>query len=114
MALTDIETRKVKKIVGALCSEKTPDHLKDKLRFEFEIEKQNVIIYEVRPMWKNPSEFTKMPIAKLTYVRTENIWKLYWKRASGKWVLYEPKGSSKDLRYLVGEIEEDAHGCFFG
>lgn len=96
MALTEIEIQKVKKVVGTLCSEKTPEHLKDQLRFEYEIEKQSAIIYEVRPAWNNPSEFTRMPLAKLTYVRTENIWKLYWKRASGKWVLYEPKESFKD------------------
>ena len=114
MALTDIEIQKVKKIVGRLCSERTPDHLKDKLRFEYQIEKQSVIIYEVRPFWNNPSEFTRMPISKLTYVRTENIWKLYWKRASGKWVLYEPKESSKDLKTLVEEIDKDSYGCFFG
>lgn len=114
MAFTDIELQKVKKIVGALCSEKTPDHLKDQLRFEYEIENQNVIIYEVRPAWKNPSEFTRMPLAKLIYVRTENIWKLYWQRASGKWVLYQPKKSSKDLGILVGVIDKDSHGCFFG
>jgi hypothetical protein len=114
MAFSDSVLQKVKRIVGGLCSEKTPDHLKEQLRFEYEIEKQNVIIFEVRPAWKNPSEFTRMPLAKLTYVKSENIWKLYWKRASGKWVLYEPKGSAKDLGVLVGEIDKDTHGCFFG
>jgi len=114
MALTDIELHKVKKIVGGLCSEKTPEHLKDQLRFEYEIEKHSVIIYEVRPAWKNPSEFTRMPLAKLTYVKTENVWKLYWKRASGKWVIYEPKGSDRDLGNLVKEIDKDSHGCFLG
>lgn len=114
MALTDIEIQKVKKIVGTLCSERTPEHLKDQLRFEYKIEKQNVIIYEVRPAWNNPSEFTRMPLAKLTHVRSENIWKLYWKRANDKWVIYEPKRSDKDLGNLVLEIEKDSHGCFFG
>ena len=55
-----------------------------------------------------------MPLAKLTYVKTENIWKLYWKRANDKWVIYEPKGSAKDLGTLVKEIDKDSHGCFFG
>lgn len=114
MALTDIERLKVEKTVGSLCSEKTPQHLKNQLRFEYKIEKQSVIMYEVRPAWKNPSEFTRMPLAKLTYVRSENLWKLYWQRASGKWVSYEPKESSADLEDLVGEIGKDAHGCFFG
>ena len=114
MAFTDIDLQKVKNKVGVFCSERTPEHLKGQLRFEYEIEKNNVIIYEVRPVWKNPSEFTKMPMAKLAYVKSQNIWKLYWKRANEKWVIYEPKGSAKDLGILVKEIDKDSFGCFFG
>jgi hypothetical protein len=68
MALTDIQLQKVKNKVGGLCLEKTPAHLKDQSRFEYEVERHNVIIYEVRPAWKNPWEFTRMPLAKLTYM----------------------------------------------
>jgi hypothetical protein len=88
--------------------------LKDQLRFEYEIEKQNVIIYEIRPVWNNPDKFTKSPVAKLTYVNNQKVWKLYWERANMKWVRYETKGSAKDLRALVQEIDNDDYGCFFG
>ena len=114
MTLPDIELLKAKNLVGSLCEERTPSHLKDLLRFEFEIEKHNVIIYEVRPVWNTPSEFTRMPLAKLTYVKSENIWKLYCKRANEKWVIYEPKSSAKGLGTLVKEIDKDPYGCFFG
>ncbi len=114
MAFNDIEQHKIKKAVGGLCEKRTPAHLKDQLRFEHEIEGQNVIVYEVRPAFRREGEFTKMPLAKLTYVSSRKIWKLYWKRASGKWEKYEPKDSDKDLNTLVQEIEQDTHGCFFG
>ncbi len=48
MAFNDIDSYKIKKDVGGLCEQRTPAHLKDQLRFEYEIEGQNVIIYEVR------------------------------------------------------------------
>jgi hypothetical protein len=114
MAFSEIDRQRIKNEVGGLCSQRTPTHLKDKLRFEYEIEKQNVLIYEVRPVWNNPKEHTKLPFAKLTYVNSRKIWKLYWKRASGKWVGYEPKDSDKDLGVLVQEINKDPYGCFFG
>ncbi len=114
MFFTDINLQKIKNEVGGFCSRKTPAHLKNKLRFDYEIEKQNVIIYEIRPVWNNPADFTKMPIAKLTYVNSRKIWKLYWKRANGKWDKYDPKESAKKLRTLVQAIEEDSYGCFFG
>jgi hypothetical protein len=114
MSFSDIDIQRIKNEVGGLCKRKTPVHLKDKLRFDYAIEKQNVIIYEIRPVWNNPAEFTSLPIAKLTYVAIRKIWKLYWKRASGKWVRYETETSAKDLRALVQAIEEDIYGCFFG
>ena len=114
MAFTDIDRQRIKNEVGGLCSKRTPAHLKDKLRFEYEIEKQNVIIYEIRPVWDNPDKITKYPLAKLTYVNSQKIWKLYWKRASGRWEKFEPKESDRDLRVLVQEIDKDTYGCFFG
>ena len=95
MAFNDIDHHKIKKAVGGLCEQRTPAHLKDKLRFEYEIEGQNVIIYEVRPAIRREGEFTKMPLAKLTYVNSQKIRKLYWKRESGKWENDEPKDSAK-------------------
>ena len=114
MAFSDIELQRIKKRVGGLCAQRTPAHLKDKLRFEYDIKKQNVFIYEIRPVWNNPTEHTKYTFAKITYVKSQNIWKLYWKRASGKWKLYEPKDTDKDLGVLVREIDKDPFGCFFG
>ena len=114
MAFADIDRQKIKNEVGELCLLKSPAHLKDKLRFEYQIEKQNVIIYEIRPVWNDPTEFTRAPMAKLTYVKSQGVWKLYWQRANMKWVKYEPKESSKELSTLVQEIHHDALGCFFG
>ena len=114
MAFTDIDHQRIKNEVGGLCSRRSPAHLKDKVRLEYEIEKQNVVIYEIRPVWNNPSEITKSPMAKLTYVNSKKIWKLYWKRANMKWKNYESKESSKEIRTLVQEIDNDAYGCFFG
>jgi hypothetical protein len=114
MAFTEIDIHRIKKEVGGLCTEKTPAHIKDKLRYEYDIEKQNVIIYEVRPAWDNKDEIIRMPFAKLSYVVSRRTWKLYWKRASGKWERYEPKETTKELHELVQAIKDDAYGCFFG
>jgi hypothetical protein len=114
LPFNDIILQKIKKEVGGLCSRRTPAHLKDQLRFEYEIEKQNVIIYEIRPMWNNPNEITKLTVAKLTYVISKNIWKLYWQRANGKWLKYGTSKPTVDLGDLVQEIDDDIYGCFFG
>ncbi len=114
MAFTDLDLQKIKKTVGVFCEQRTPAHLKDKLRYEYEIEKQNVMVYEVRPAFRQEGKFIRMPMAKLTYVSSRKIWKLFWKRASGKWEKYEPEEEAMELNTLIQEIDQDPYGCFFG
>jgi hypothetical protein len=48
MAFTEIDHQKIINEVAGRCLKRTPVHMKDQLRFEYEIEK-NVIIYVIRP-----------------------------------------------------------------
>ena len=114
MAFSEIEIYKINNFVGVLCNKRAPESIRDKLRYEYTIENHDVIIYEVRPRWNKPDENTRMPCAKLTFVRTQNAWKLFWRRANGKWNGYELLKPSGDLIDLLTEIDEDPHGCFFG
>ncbi|MBT9439028.1 MAG: DUF3024 domain-containing protein [Desulfobacterales bacterium] len=114
MAFTEIEIHKINKFVGALCKKRSPGHIRDKLRYEYKIESQDVILFEIRPRWDEPNEQIRLPFAKLKFVRTQNIWKLFWQRADMKWHKYGPFESSRDLVELVAEIDADPHGCFFG
>jgi hypothetical protein len=114
MTLTEIETQKIKKYVGELCRKRSPEHIKDKLRIEFKIEGQSVILYEIRPVWNDPTRHTEAPFAKIKFVRAKNEWQLFWQRSDMKWHRYQPMESAKDLHILVDEIDRDPHYCFFG
>jgi hypothetical protein len=114
MAFDDLELKKIDKTVGEHFRNRVPPEIQDKLRFEYRIEGQNVILSEVRPRWDKPEEWSALDFAKIRYVRKTGIWKLYWMRQTGKWELYEPKEEAKQLKTLVDAIEEDRYGCFFG
>jgi len=114
MVFTEIEIYKINNFVGALCNKKAPEAIRDQLRYEYKIENQDVILYEIRPRWDKPDEQTELPCAKLTFVRSRNVWKLFWQRADMKWHAYGPLKLSRDLAELVAEIDTDPHGCFFG
>ena len=114
VAFTEIEIHKIRKLVGTLCQKRSPEHIRDKLRCEYRIQNQEVIIFEVRPRWNNPSEETWAPFAKLKFIRSKNHWRLFWQRADMKWHKYGPLDSSRSLAELVAEIDADTHGCFFG
>ena len=49
--------------------------------------------------------------AKMTFIKSRNIWKLYWPRASGRWDLY---GEYAGLDEVVRMIDEDPDHCFWG
>lgn len=114
MAFSELELKRIDKEVGGLCRKRSPAHIKDKFSLEYRIKGHEVLIYERRPQWDNHLKWIESPDAKIKYVRTSNVWQLFWQRANGKWISYEPFPFSKDLRSLVEEIDADPHGCFWG
>ena len=116
MAFSEIELKKIDKLVGRLCDKKSPPHIRDQLRFEYDISGHNVHIWEIRPVYFDPTQETKHGVAKFQFIRTKNRWKLYWMRADLKWHAYEPDPgqSLTDLGEQVAEVETDPYGAFFG
>lgn len=49
--------------------------------------------------------------AKLQYIKSRNIWKLYWMRSDFKWHGY---GEYSSFEIAIKEVDEDPNGCFFG
>jgi len=73
--------------------------IRKKLDIGYIIEKQNLFVCEIRPDWKellngdfdfDYNNYRKILFAKTIYVKSKNIWKIYWQRGNGKWVLYTP------------------------
>ena len=84
----------------------------DKIRNVIEKTKGGYIIIETRPPWDGSDmPWTRHAVAKIIYVKTTGVWKLYWMRASGKWNLYE---EHKSLNEVIKTIRADLHGCFWG
>lgn len=53
-------------------------------------------------------------IAKSTFVKKENIWKIFWFMSDMKWHSYKPNPKVNHLKEFVKIIEEDKQGCFWG
>ena len=114
MVFSEFEKKRIEKIVRTFCDNRVPQRIRDKLKNGYRVEGQNVFLFESRPRWDDPKEWLDLDFAKITYVKSRGIWKLYWKRASGKWNLYEPHSESRGLDDLIATIDEDRYGCFFG
>ena len=115
MALSELETARAMKTLGEFIERRRPPpHIRDQLDFAYRITGQSVELLEVRPVWDRPSEKMERPLAKATFVRTRNLWRVYWRRADLKWHAYEPAPEVVGLPEFLSVVEEDAYGCFWG
>ena len=75
-----------------------------------------LILFEIRPLpfEEGYVKIIKPEFAKLRYIKSRKLWKLYWKRASGKWHLYDPYPESTSLSVLLEVTDEDVYGAFKG
>jgi hypothetical protein len=115
MAFSFEEIGKIDHIVGDWCIHRVPPEVKRQLDYDYEIQGQAVILFEVRPLWQGASgESTRSPFVKFKYVKSSHHWQMYWMRASGKWQAYEPAPKALSIEAALRIIEADSYGCFFG
>ena len=108
----DINESSIKKYVESL----RPENLEIRAQVDigYSYDGKVVILFEIRPQWKDPKKMQQIEFAKIRYYKSRPEWNLYWKRASGKWELYEPFPKSSHLGKIIETIKEDKHGCFYG
>ena len=88
--------------------------IRHELDLGFEVDGQSVVIFEIRPAFHGPKLILKPPVAKATFVRNSDEWKVYWMRANGKWVGYEPCPFVDRLEDFLELVDEDGYCCFWG
>jgi len=102
-------------IVGQWCLEKVLPELKKQIDHDYEVDGQSVTMFEVRPAWRgHPGEVTRRGFAKFRYVKSSELWHIYWMRQTGKWDSYEPASAACSLEEALTIIDTDTYGCFFG
>ena len=116
MALNEIETQRVRKIVGDFVEQnRPPSHIRQQLDLGFRINGQSIELFEIRPVWGgSPGEMLESAFAKATFVRTSGMWKLYWRRTDLKWHSYPPAPEVASLEVFLALVGEDKHHCFKG
>jgi hypothetical protein len=98
MAFSEFELKKHEKLLKAYIEKhRPPAHIRNELDLDYRQTGQSVEIFEIRSRWDNPKEKIENPVAKATYVKTQDIWKIYWQRADLKWHSYEPHPIAKSL-----------------
>jgi hypothetical protein len=101
--------------IGQWCLDKVPPEHKKQIDYDYEVDGQSVTIFEVRPLWRGQAgQTTRRPVVKFRYVKSSELWRIYWMRQNGKWESYEPASAACRLEEALDIIELDNYGCFFG
>lgn len=116
MAFSEFERTRVTKLVRAFIERRRPPpHIRPQLDLDFRIVRQSVEIFEVRPRWRGaPGETMEHPVAKATYQRVRDEWRVYWQRADLKWHGYQPVPVVSSIEEFLRLVDEDAYAAFFG
>lgn len=115
MAISEFEIKRCEKELEKFMEAKRPPvHIRDKVDLRYRITGQSVEIFETRPRFGKPDEKMEEAVAKTTFVKTQNVWKVYWMRQDLKWHSYPPAPEVRYFEEFLDLVREDAHGCFFG
>ena len=91
-----------------------PEHIREQLDIGYTFENNTLEIFEIRPQWNDPSKIQHSPFVKARYIKSKNIWKIYWLRGNLKWYPYDPHPETDSPTSLFEIINKDEHHCFKG
>jgi len=115
MAFTSAQTADIEAAMADfLARRRPPAEIRDKLDLAWRIDGQSVVIFSIRPLWRGDSQKIEDPVAKATYVRSVNRWRVYWQRADLKWHGYEPHPQAVFFEEFLAVVDEDENCCFWG
>lgn len=116
MAIDGLETTEMILELENFCEKIRPadESIRKELDFGYTIENQSVFLFEIRPDWKNKEIIRHSPVAKATFIKTRNVWKVYWMRANLKWYPYNPVPTVSKLKKFLDLVAADEYHCFFG
>ena len=115
MAFTEWQLEEIKiaadKYLGKR-NEMIGEHI-DQVKCEYRVEGQSVIIYEKRKQFMGDG-YINIDVAKATYRKASDDWKLFWMRRDMKWHCYELAMFHKDIESVFRFVDEDQSGAFWG
>ena len=115
MALSEFDNALVEvKVAEFVEKRRPPEELRGKIDLGFSIEDQSVVVFEIRPAFRQPDERIESPVAKTTFVKKTGKWKVLWRRADLKWHRYEPAAQVDTLEEFLAVLGKDEYGCFWG
>lgn len=114
MELSEFETKRVQRLFENYCDERIPLILRGKVKLEYRIRGNEVILYESRVHYKQVDIWYSTTVARFLKDGEQNVWHLYSADRNDDWILYHPHPHDRNLEHLIGVVREDVTGIFWG
>jgi hypothetical protein len=113
MALSELELAGVHRTMAIYIARRRPrPEIRDRLDIGYSVENQSIILHEDRRSYDGSRLIA--PVAKVTWIKAQSTWKVFWMRADLRWHRYEPLVTTRTLDNVLDEIDADPYGCFWG
>ncbi len=114
MGLSEITKKQVETTLGSFCEKRIPAHVRTQVRLGFSFSGESVSLFEERPYFQDPNQWTSTPIAQFRFSPEDKTWALYYSDRNSKWHLYDEAKPSRQFNHLLKAVETDATGIFWG
>ena len=115
MAFSEFEAKKIERAASEFLEDRRPPvEIRPKLDLDVRVSGQSVQIVEIRPHFRELSTIIESPVAKATYIKKSQRWKIYWMRSDLKWLSYTPEPESRSIEEFFAIVNADENSCFFG
>ncbi len=98
------------------CADRVPAHARDQVLVECEVAARHLTIMECRPPWMagHGDEWTRHPVARLSYVQARCEWTLLWRDRNLHWHVYGELAPGPSVDPLLEEIGSGRNPVFWG
>lgn len=115
MAFSEFETHRYASIVEAYVeANRPPPNIRQEVDLAYRVENQSIVIYHIRPTYRDPEKKMELPFFKTTYVKTSNDWQILWMKSDLKWHRYDPDPVVDSLEEALEVLDADEFACFRG
>ena len=111
--LSDEECQRIEVALGRYCEARVPPHARDEIQLTHRIRGTTVTLFERRPAWRAPGEWTETSVAQFRYEPVTGMWSLFCCDRHQRWHPYDRRPAKK-LASLLREVDADRSGIFWG
>ena len=114
MALPEHTRGIVEKLLSVYCEAQVPPHVRDQLRIGFRFRGHSVTLFEERPGFVDPDQWTELVVAQFRMDKVTFEWSLFWADRNSRWLPHKEFTPTRNFEAALKEVDANPHGMFWG